>query len=92
MSSNFVVALETLIINIKRKQSQIKENVMEKVKIGDTIKIIKMEGEPQYTNREGVVTHIDDAGQIHGTWGGCAIIPEVDTYIILKKSTSRGNA
>ena len=43
---------------------------MEKVKIGDTIKIIKMEGEPQYTNREGVVTHIDDAGQIHGTWGG----------------------
>ena len=56
---------------------------MEKVKIGDTIKIIKMDGEPQYTNREGVVTHIDDVGQIHGTWGGCAIIPEVDTYIIL---------
>ena len=54
---------------------------MDKVKIGDTIKIIKMEGEPQYTNREGVVTHIDDAGQMHGTWGGCAIIPEVDTYI-----------
>lgn len=56
---------------------------MEKVKIGDTIKIIKMEGEPQYTSREGVVTHIDDAGQIYGTWGGCAIVPEVDTYIIL---------
>jgi hypothetical protein len=87
-----VAALETLIINIKRKQSQIKEDIMDKVKIGDTIKIIKMEGEPQYTDREGVVTHIDDAGQIHGTWGGCAIIPEVDTYIILKKSTTRGNA
>ena len=56
---------------------------MDKVKIGDTIKIIKMEGEPQYTDREGVVTHIDDAGQIHGTWGGCAIVPEVDSYIIL---------
>ena len=56
---------------------------MEKVKIGDTIKIIKMEGEPQYTDRERVVTHIDDGGQIHGTWGGCAIVPEVDTYIIL---------
>ena len=53
------------------------------VKIGDTIKIIKMEGEPQYTDREGVVTHIDDAGQIHGTWGGCALIREIDTYIIL---------
>ena len=83
MSSNFVVAIGTLIINIKRQQSQIKEDIMDNVKIGDTIKIIRMEGEPQYADREGVVTHIDDAGQIHGTWGGCAIIPEVDTYIIL---------
>ena len=86
MSSNFVAAQGIVIINIKRKQSQIKEDVMEKVQIGDTIKIIKMEGEPQYTDREGVVTHIDDAGQIHGTWGGCAIIPEVDTYIIVKRA------
>ena len=59
---------------------------MDKIKNGDTIKIIKMEGEPQYTDLEGVVTHIDDAGQIHGTWGGCAIIPELDTYTILKKA------
>jgi hypothetical protein len=43
-----------------------------------------MDGEPQYTNREGVVTHIDDAGQIHGTWGGCAIVSEVDEFIILE--------
>ena len=78
-----MVALGTLIINIKRKQSQIKEDIMDKVKIGDTIKIIHMEGEPQYTNREGVVTHIDDAGQIHRTWGGCALIPEVDNYMII---------
>ena len=41
---------------------------MEKIKIGDTIKIIKMDGEPQYTDREGVVTHIDDAGQIQMKW------------------------
>ena len=61
-------------------------DIIENVKIGDTIKIIKMEGEPQYTDREGIVTHIDDAGQIHGTWGGCAIIPEVDNYIIIKRS------
>ena len=56
---------------------------MNEVKIGDTIKIIKMEDEPQYTNREGVVTHIDDAGQIHGTRGGCALIPEVDSFITI---------
>ena len=58
---------------------------MDNIKIGDTIKIIKMEGEPQYTDREGVVTHIDDAGQIHGTWGGCAIVQEVDEFVILDK-------
>ena len=79
-----MVALETLTTNINEKQSQIKEDTMEKVKIGDTIKIIKMEGEPQYTNREGVVTHIDDAGQIHGTWGGCALVLEIDIYSIVK--------
>ena len=60
---------------------------MEKVKIGDTIKIIKMEGEHQYTSREGKVTHIDDAGQIHGTWGGCALIPEIDTFVILNRDS-----
>ena len=43
---------------------------MDKVKVGARIKIINMEGEPHYTNRDGVVTHIDDAGQIHSTWGG----------------------
>ena len=59
---------------------------MDNIKIGDKIKIIRMDSEPQYTNREGVVTHIDDAGQIHGTWGGCAIISEVDTYIIVKRA------
>lgn len=56
---------------------------MAKVKIGDTIKIIKMDGEPHYTDRESVVTHINDAGQIHGTWGECSIIPEIDAYVLL---------
>ena len=59
---------------------------MNEIKIGDRIKIIRMEGEPNYRYREGIVTHIDDAGQIHGTWGGCAIIPEIDTYVILKRT------
>jgi hypothetical protein len=56
---------------------------MDKVKVGDRIKIINMDGKPHYKDREGVVTHIDDAGQIHGTRGGCALVPEIDTYIIL---------
>lgn len=50
--------------------------------IGKTIEIVYMEGEPQYTGRCGVVEHIDSLGQLHGTWGGCAIIPETDKYIV----------
>ena len=53
------------------------------VKVGDHIRIVYMVGEPQYTGKEGVVTHIDDAGQIHGTWGGCAILPGEDEIEII---------
>lgn len=64
---------------------------MEKVKIGDLIKVIKMEGEPDYSNRVGIVTAIDGIGQLHGTWGGLAIIPEKDTYQIIKENNNNGN-
>lgn len=64
---------------------------MEKVKIGDLIKVIKMKGEPDYSNRVGTVTAIDGIGQLHGTWGGLAIIPEKDTYQILKENNNNGN-
>ena len=51
------------------------------VNVGDKIKIIKMQGEEQYNGKEGVVTSIDDAGQIHGTWGGCALIKNYDIFL-----------
>lgn len=54
-------------------------------KVGDTITIIQMDGEPKYTGRTGVVTCIDDIGQLHGTWGGCAVIPGVDGFEISKR-------
>ena len=57
---------------------------MPKVKVGDRLKIIYMDGEPQYSGRTGQVTLIDDIGQIHGTWGGCAIIPETDEFEIIQ--------
>ena len=52
--------------------------------IGKKIKIINMLGEPNYAGKEGIVTYIDDMGQIHGTWGGLAILPEVDTFEIIE--------
>lgn len=54
------------------------------VQVGDTIHIYSMVGEPQYNGAEGIVTHIDDANQIHGTWGGCALLDE-DTWVVIKK-------
>ena len=50
------------------------------VNIGDTIRIIDMSGEPHYCGRVGEVTHIDSMGQLHGTWGGLAVIPGTDVY------------
>lgn len=53
-----------------------------KLKVGDVIVIDNMHGEVRYTGKEGKVTHIDDIGQVHGTWGGCALIPELDKFLI----------
>ena len=56
------------------------------VKVGDKIHITLMVGEPQYTDKEGIVTKVDDMGQIHGTWGGCALIPNEDEFEIIEKA------
>ena len=53
------------------------------VKVGDKIEIIKMQGEPQYAGRTGTVLCIDSIGMLHGTWGGCAIIPTEDKFKII---------
>jgi len=58
---------------------------MKNTKPGDTIKIIKMDGEPHYTGKVGTVEHIDSIGQIHGTWGGCALIPETDIWEVIEE-------
>lgn len=52
--------------------------------VGDMIYIYHMFGEPDYRDTEGIVKYIDDANQIHGTWGGCALIPG-DDFVILKE-------
>ena len=39
-----------------------------------------MRGEPDYAGREGIIQHIDGLGQLHGSWGGLAILPDQDIY------------
>jgi len=44
-----------------------------------------MKDEPHYTGRQGIVTIVDDAGQLHGTWGGLAVLPDVDRFIVINE-------
>ena len=54
------------------------------VKVGDKIRILHMDGEMNYDGAEGVVRRIDDMGQLHGTWGGLAIIPDLDSFEVIE--------
>ena len=48
-----------------------------------------MKKEPQYAGKIGKVLCIDDSNQIHGTLGGCAIVPEVDKFEVLSNERNR---
>lgn len=58
------------------------------VQVGQRVRIINMDGEPQYSGREGIVQRInrDPWGdtQIHGTWGGCCLYEGKDSYEIIE--------
>ena len=60
------------------------------VKVGDIIKITRLDDpyDHTYVGRTGVVEHIDSMGQLHGTWGGLAVIPGEDGFTILKRAES----
>lgn len=51
---------------------------------GKMIEIIYMDGEPGYAGRRGVVTLVDDIGQLHGTWGGLAVVPGTDGFRVVE--------
>ena len=55
------------------------------VKPGTRIRITKLEDpfDSTYPGREGIVKFIDDAGQLHGSWGFLAVVPESDEFIVL---------
>lgn len=53
------------------------------LKPGMWLRIIAMNGEARYTGKVGQVKYIDDAGQVHGTWGGCALLPDIDFFDVL---------
>jgi len=59
--------------------------------VGDTIRIIRMDDNDgkdrqatRMNGREGVIEHIDSMNQLHGTWGGLAVVPDIDDFVIIK--------
>ena len=77
-----------VMINIGMNVEELKTLDVEEIKIGTTLELIEMQGEKQMRKGlRGVVTHIDDAAQIHVRWqngSSLAIIPEVDKFIIVQ--------
>lgn len=57
------------------------------MQVGDKIRIIHLEGEDgRYDGKEGTVEFIDSLGQLHGSWGGLAVIPETDRFIVIERA------
>ena len=63
-----------------------------KFKVGDRIRIVRMDGEPEYYGREGVIEHISHACKIvgdpeefHGTWGFKPVYPDLDKIEIIQQ-------
>lgn len=58
-------------------------------KIGDKIRIICMEGEPNYDGKVGIINHIgkDCDGMVYyrGTWGGLSVYPETDNIEVINE-------
>lgn len=55
------------------------------IHVGDKIRILRLD-DPysyDYPGRVGTVTYIDSLGQLHGTWGGLAVIPGEDEFEII---------
>ena len=53
------------------------------ITVGSEIIIIDMKNEKDYAGRYGTIVHIDDIGQLHGSWGGCTLIPGVDSFLVI---------
>ena len=77
-----------VMINIGMNVEELKTLDVEEIKIGTTLELIEMQGEKQMPKGlRGVVTHIDDAAQIHVRWqngSSLAIIPEIDKFVVIK--------
>ena len=77
-----------VMINIGMNIEELKVLDVDEIKIGTTLELVEMQGEKQMPKGlRGVVTHIDDAAQIHVRWqngSSLAIIPEIDKFMVVQ--------
>ena len=59
-------------------------------KVGQKIRIIRMDDNNskdvqahEYNGKVGIISLVDGIGQLHGTWGGLAVNPEIDEIEII---------
>ena len=67
-------------ITIKRVEN-LKKRFLNKV-----IRILFMDDKlsgDRYNGKEGKVFYVDSMGQLHGTWGCLAVIPEIDSFEVI---------
>ena len=61
-----------------------------KYEVGMKIFIIHIVDDTEdYFGRVGYITHIDDIGQLHGTWGGLALVPDLDNFIVVEEEDAQ---
>ena len=49
-------------------------------KVGQKIRIIRMDDN---NGKVGIISLVDGIGQLHGSWGGLAVNPEIDEIEII---------
>ena len=53
-----------------------------KYEVGMKILIINVVDDfVDYSGKVGAITHIDDIGQLHGSWGGVVLVPDLDEFV-----------
>ena len=62
----------------KEERERLKERYL-----GKKVKVV-INDPYRYINEVGIVELVDDAGQLHGTWGGLAAIPGKDSIQIIE--------
>ena len=69
--------------------SKLKDELEKKYNMGSIVVLNHMEGEPQMPiGLKGVITHIDDIGQIHVRWengSSLALDPSLDSFSVICK-------